>query len=201
MATELLGKAYAWRHGAPRKSHRVFVPFLQNLSHNPRAQQQLGQERQNAFSEEWDRLESQLVQWEQHPDEVEDEGLEPPNQETIPLIREVCRALRAIPCGRFAAAFEGSQDGRIRNRSVSICQQPIGDAALLAFFNGTRIEPTEELGPPFEYPYDRLLGGNEHRRAWNCASDLLRDETNTVRIALDDATGSIMPVWLDLAIA
>jgi hypothetical protein len=47
-------------------------------------------------SEEWDRLESQLVQWEQHPDEVEDEGLEPPNQETIPLIREVCRALRAM---------------------------------------------------------------------------------------------------------
>jgi len=47
-------------------------------------------------SEEWDHFESQLVQWERHPDEFEDEGLEPPNQETIPLIREVCRALRAM---------------------------------------------------------------------------------------------------------
>jgi hypothetical protein len=46
--------------------------------------------------EEWDQFESQLVQWEQHPDALEDEGLEPPNQQTVPLIREVCRALRAI---------------------------------------------------------------------------------------------------------
>ena len=47
-------------------------------------------------SQEWDRVELQLVQWERHPDELEDEGLEPPNQETIPLIREVCRALRGM---------------------------------------------------------------------------------------------------------
>ena len=46
--------------------------------------------------EEWDQFESQLVQWEQQPNAIEDEGLEPPNQETIPLIREVCRALRAL---------------------------------------------------------------------------------------------------------
>ena len=46
--------------------------------------------------DEWDRFESQLVQWEQNPDELEDDGLEPPNQETIPLIREVGRALRAL---------------------------------------------------------------------------------------------------------
>ena len=48
------------------------------------------------FPDEWDRLESQLVRWEQHPEELEDEGLEPPNQETIPLIRDVCRALQAL---------------------------------------------------------------------------------------------------------
>jgi hypothetical protein len=47
-------------------------------------------------AEEWDRFESQLVHWERHPNELEDEGLEPPNQETVPLIREVCRALRAM---------------------------------------------------------------------------------------------------------
>ncbi|MBC8868830.1 MAG: hypothetical protein H8E44_05405 [Planctomycetes bacterium] len=44
----------------------------------------------------WDRIESQLVEWEQHPDQLEDDGLEPPNHETTPLIREVCHALRAL---------------------------------------------------------------------------------------------------------
>lgn len=46
--------------------------------------------------DEWNRLELQLVKWEQHSDELEDDGLEPPNQETIPLIREVCHALQAM---------------------------------------------------------------------------------------------------------
>ena len=44
----------------------------------------------------WDRFEAQLVQWEVDPGELEDDGLEPPNQETIPLIREVARALRDL---------------------------------------------------------------------------------------------------------
>ena len=48
------------------------------------------------WSEQWDRIESQLLRWEQHPEEVEDEGLEPPDRQTIPLIREVCHALRAM---------------------------------------------------------------------------------------------------------
>ncbi len=48
------------------------------------------------WSEGWDRIESQILHWEQHPDEVEDDGLEPANQQTVPLIREVCRALRAM---------------------------------------------------------------------------------------------------------
>lgn len=48
------------------------------------------------FGPQWDRVESQLVQWEQHPEELEDEGLEPPSPETVPLIRDVCRALRAM---------------------------------------------------------------------------------------------------------
>lgn len=47
MATELLGKAYAWRHAYPRKTHRAFVGFLRSLSHNRHAQDQLGFERQN----------------------------------------------------------------------------------------------------------------------------------------------------------
>lgn len=47
-------------------------------------------------AEQWERVESQLVQWEQNPDELEDEGLEPPNPETVPLIRDVCQALRGI---------------------------------------------------------------------------------------------------------
>jgi hypothetical protein len=46
--------------------------------------------------DEWNRFETQLDQWEQHPGELEDDGLEPPNQETLPLIREVGRALRAL---------------------------------------------------------------------------------------------------------
>ena len=48
--------------------------------------------------DEWDRFESQLIQWEQNPDELDDDGLEPPNQETLPLIREVGRAWRT-GCG------------------------------------------------------------------------------------------------------
>jgi hypothetical protein len=56
-----------------------------------------------------------FVQWEQHPDALEDEGLEPPNQQTIPLIREVCRALwamrlepplRLVPNCEAGAVFE-----------------------------------------------------------------------------------------------
>ena len=46
--------------------------------------------------EPWDRFESQLDHWEQHPEELADDGLEPPSRETIPLIRDVCRALRAM---------------------------------------------------------------------------------------------------------
>jgi hypothetical protein len=82
-----------------------------------------------------------------------------------------------------------------------VCKHPIGDAALLAFLNGTRMDPTKEVGPPFDYPYDRLLGEHEHRRAWSCPSGLLRDGTNTVRVALDQAEGSVMPLWLDLAVS
>ncbi len=46
--TELLGKAHAWRHSRPGKTHRALVSFLQRLSHDRRAQQQLGFEGQNA---------------------------------------------------------------------------------------------------------------------------------------------------------
>jgi len=65
--------------------------------------------------DEWDRFETQLVRWEQDPGELEDDGLEPPNEETIPLIREVARALRdlavepplrLVPNGEAGAVFE-----------------------------------------------------------------------------------------------
>ncbi len=48
MATELLGKANAWRQGPVEKSHKAFVGFLRNLSTNPRAKKHLGYEGQNA---------------------------------------------------------------------------------------------------------------------------------------------------------
>src|SRR5437588_1428320 len=53
MATELLGKALAWKHGAPSKTHRAFVSFLRTLITNRQAQNRLGYERQN---ESWKYL-------------------------------------------------------------------------------------------------------------------------------------------------
>lgn len=47
MATELLGKANAWKHGPVSRSHRALVPFLRSLSSNRRAQRQLGYDGQN----------------------------------------------------------------------------------------------------------------------------------------------------------
>ena len=42
MATELLGKAHAWKNGQPGRTHRAFAHFLRSLSHNRQAQKQLG---------------------------------------------------------------------------------------------------------------------------------------------------------------
>jgi hypothetical protein len=53
MATELLGKAYAWKHGRRANTHRAFVGFLRNLSTNRMAQKQLGFEGRN---ENWEHL-------------------------------------------------------------------------------------------------------------------------------------------------
>ncbi len=49
MATEMLGKAHAWKHGPPPKlrTHHAFVSFLRSLSTNRKAQKQLGFEGQN----------------------------------------------------------------------------------------------------------------------------------------------------------
>jgi hypothetical protein len=47
MATELFGKAHAWKHGPCEKSHRAFVPFIKSLATNRKAQKQLGYEKQN----------------------------------------------------------------------------------------------------------------------------------------------------------
>jgi hypothetical protein len=42
MATELLGKAHAWKHSPQVTTHRAFVGFLRSLSTNRKAQKQLG---------------------------------------------------------------------------------------------------------------------------------------------------------------
>src|SRR5882724_11225886 len=47
MATELLGKANAWRNGPVGKSHKALVNFLHSLSSNTKARRQLGYEGQN----------------------------------------------------------------------------------------------------------------------------------------------------------
>jgi hypothetical protein len=47
MATELLGKAHAWKQGPRANTHRAFVAFLRSLSSNRRAQMQFGFEGYN----------------------------------------------------------------------------------------------------------------------------------------------------------
>lgn len=47
MATELLGKAHAWKNGPPKQTHRAFVEFLRSLSSNKKAQRRLRFEGQN----------------------------------------------------------------------------------------------------------------------------------------------------------
>ncbi len=51
MATELLGKAHAWKHGPMKKTHHAFVGFLRSLATNRQAQQQLGYQGKN---ESWE---------------------------------------------------------------------------------------------------------------------------------------------------
>jgi len=48
MATELLGKAHAWKNGSGANTHRAFVGFLRSLVTNREAQKQLGFEGQNS---------------------------------------------------------------------------------------------------------------------------------------------------------
>jgi hypothetical protein len=53
MATELLGKAHAWKDGPRTNTHRAFVGFLRSLSTNRKAQKQLDFEGRN---ENWIHL-------------------------------------------------------------------------------------------------------------------------------------------------
>ena len=48
MATEMLGKAHAWKHGPRSNTHRAFVIFLRSLQTNRQAQRTLGYEGKNA---------------------------------------------------------------------------------------------------------------------------------------------------------
>ena len=42
MATEMLGKAHAWKHGPRANTHRAFVGFLRSLSTNRQARKHWG---------------------------------------------------------------------------------------------------------------------------------------------------------------
>ncbi len=53
MATELLGKAHAWKEGPRTNTHRSLVTFLRSLSANQNAQKQLGYDQQK---ENWQHL-------------------------------------------------------------------------------------------------------------------------------------------------
>ena len=53
MATELLGKAHAWKNGPRANTHRAFVDFLRSLATNRAAQNKLGFRGQN---EHWRNL-------------------------------------------------------------------------------------------------------------------------------------------------
>ena len=53
MATELLGKAHAWKNGPRANTHRAFVGFLRSLATNRGAQKKLGYAGQN---ENWQHL-------------------------------------------------------------------------------------------------------------------------------------------------
>ncbi len=53
MATELLGKAHAWKSGPRTNTHRAFVGFLRSLATNRTAQNQLGYAGKN---ENWRHL-------------------------------------------------------------------------------------------------------------------------------------------------
>ena len=53
MATEMLGKAHAWRNGPKTTTHRAFVSFLRSLSTNRHAQARLGHQGRN---EQWEQL-------------------------------------------------------------------------------------------------------------------------------------------------
>jgi hypothetical protein len=117
----------------------------------------------------------------------------------LPQVRQKIEASKSRDYRFDIALPKLTTEPRARLRVV--CNQPLVDVSLEAFVNGTRVDPTDEVGAPFDYPYDRLLGERELRRAWNCPSGLLRDGTNTIQLALDQATGSVVPVWLDLAVS
>ncbi len=58
MATELLGKAAAWKTGPVEKSHKALVPFLRSLTANTRARAILGYENQH---ENWSHRLRKLI--------------------------------------------------------------------------------------------------------------------------------------------
>ncbi len=53
MATELFGKAHAWRNGPNFHTHRAFVGFLRSLTSNRQAQREAGYESRTA---QWEQL-------------------------------------------------------------------------------------------------------------------------------------------------
>lgn len=70
----------------PEKVERLLGPVIRSAPENAAERS----------PDEWDCFEAELVRWEHDPGALEDDGLEPSNQETIPLIREVARTLRDL---------------------------------------------------------------------------------------------------------
>jgi hypothetical protein len=112
---------------------------------------------------------------------------------------------RPIEPGRSADfRVDAARPKRVLDPSVRlrvICSGPLAGVQLAAVLNDTAGEPTTDVGPPFGYPYDSLLGEHERRRAWVFPSGSLRDGINAVRITLQQAAAPVTPVWLDLALS
>ncbi len=79
MATELLGKAHAWKYGRPTTTHRAFVGFLRSLGTNRQAQKHLGYKGRN---ENWAHMIRKSIPLAEHIEDLAPAlSLDAPNPE------------------------------------------------------------------------------------------------------------------------
>jgi len=78
-------------------------------------------------------------------------------------------------------------------------QEPIeGDVAVA--FDGTALEPTDDISAFLGNPYDRMIGDAPRRRAWRLPTRLLRDGRNDLRVTLPKGSRPLRIVWIDFAV-